>query len=85
MLTVVALADAVAGAGLALVAGVAAQIAVLAFVTVRAYPPEAKVPWATLVVLTILITAFIPLTYLAWVWTSRKKWVARDVTRLPGL
>jgi hypothetical protein len=47
---------------------------VLTFVTLRAYPPGAKIPWSRFVVLTILITALIPLIYLSWLWATRKKW-----------
>jgi len=74
LIVVVALADAVAGSVAGIVAAIAAQIAVLAFVTLRAYPPGAKVPWATFVVLTILITALLPLIYMAWLWVTKKKW-----------
>ena len=71
---VVAIADAVAGAAAATVTAIAAEIAVLTFVTLRAYPPGAKIPWSRFVVLTILITALIPLIYLSWLWATRKKW-----------
>lgn len=74
LLVVVIIVDAVAGSVVATLAALATQIAVLTFVTVRAYPPGAKIPWPTFVVLTILITALLPLVYLCWLWMTRKKW-----------
>jgi hypothetical protein len=43
---------------------VAAEIAVLSFVTVDARTPTVKIPCAKFVVLTFLLTALVPLTYL---------------------
>jgi len=71
---VVLLTDAVAGGLPATVAGIAAEIAILTFATLRAYPPGAKIPWAWFIVLTVLLTVLLPLIYLSWLWATRKKW-----------
>lgn len=76
---------AVAGDVAGTVARVAAEIAVLSFVTLRAYPSGARIPWAALVVVTILITAVLPLIYLSWRWVSRRPPSPLPVSRLPGL
>lgn len=74
VIVVAAIANALAGRGVAVAAAVAAEIAVLAFVTLRAYPPGVKRPMAMFVVLTILISALFPLIYLSWLWVTKKKW-----------
>ena len=71
---VVLVTDAVAGGLPATVAAIAAQIAILTFATLRAYPPGAKIPWAWFIVLTILLTVLLPLIYLSWLWATGKKW-----------
>lgn len=65
-------ASAVAGAGAGTVAGIAAVIALLSFLTLRAYAPEERIPWAFLVVVTILLTPAVPLVFLSWRWVRRK-------------
>jgi len=66
--------NALAGGGAAVVAAIAAEIAVLSFVTLRAYPPGVKRPMAMFVVLTLLVSALFPLIYLSWLWVTKKKW-----------
>ena len=84
LVVVVLIADAVAGSVAATVAALAAQIALLTFVTLRAYPPDAKIPWARFVLMTILITALLPLIYLCWLWMTGKKWQRSEPERPDG-
>jgi hypothetical protein len=67
-----AVAGAIAGDAAATVAAIAAIIAVLSFLTLHAYAPEERIPWLILVVLTILLSPFVPLIYLSWRWARRR-------------
>ena len=69
---VAVVASAVAGVPGGTVAAIAAGIAVLSFVTLRAYVPEERIPWATLVVLTVF-TPVLPLVYLSWRWVRSRR------------
>ena len=73
--------DVLAGGAGALVAAIVAQIALLTFVTVRAYPPDVKRPFAMFVVATVLVSSLVPLMYLSWLWVTQKKWY--DARREP--
>jgi amino acid transporter len=53
------------------VATIAAVIAVLSFVTLRAYAPRERIPWAPLVVVSA-ITVVLPLVYVCWHWMRRR-------------
>jgi uncharacterized membrane protein (UPF0136 family) len=55
------------------------MLALLTFVTLRAYPPGAKIPWVPLVLLTLL-TVLIPFLYVTWLWLSGKKWAEQPAT-----
>jgi len=71
----------VAGVVAGIVAAAAAMVAVLSFVTLRAYAPDERIPWAMLVVLTILAPV-LPLIYLSWRWV-RKPPTSPPVTAQP--
>lgn len=66
--------QAVAGTWPSLLAFLASEVAILAFVTVRAYPPGAKRPLVLFAVLTLIFSAVVPLIYISWLWMTRKKW-----------
>jgi len=61
------------GSAAAAIAATAGMIVLLSFVTLRAYPPGSKIPWLSLLLLTLL-TAVIPLLYVSWLWLSGRKW-----------
>jgi hypothetical protein len=65
--------DLVAGSVAAAVAATAGVILLLSFVTLRAYPPGARIPWVPLLLLTLL-TVVVPLLYVSWLWLSGRKW-----------
>ena len=64
----------VAGSSGAVIAFVVWEVALLVFLTLRAYPPGVKPPWIWFLILTILFSALIPAVYLIWVWLRRSKW-----------
>jgi len=63
----------VAGTTLSLLAFLVTEVAVLAFVTSRAYPPGSKRPMVLFGIITLLLSALIPLIYLSWLWMTGKK------------
>lgn len=63
----------IAGSVAAELTAVAGMIALLTFVTLKAYPPGARIPWVLLLLLTLL-TAVVPLLYVSWLWLSARKW-----------
>jgi hypothetical protein len=64
----------IAGILAATIAGYVAQVALLSFVTLRAYPPGAKRPMVRFVLFTMVFSALVPLIYLGWLWMTGKKW-----------
>lgn len=69
-----ALAGLVDGSSASETTAVVGLFALLAVVTLRAYPPGTKRPWVRLVLLT-LFTLIGPLCYVTWLWLSGKKWL----------
>jgi len=74
--------DLAAGSVAAAIAATAGMILLLSFVTLRAYPPGARIPWLPLLLLTLL-TVVIPLLYVSWLWLSGRKWAAVAATWIP--
>lgn len=68
------IANAAAGGTAAAIAALAAEVAILSFVTLRAYPPGANRHLVVYFVATLLFTVLVPLVYLAWLWMTGKKW-----------
>jgi hypothetical protein len=66
--------EAMAGPIASFVAFLAAEVAVLTFVTVRAYPPQTKAPMVWMLVLTLVFSVAVPLSYITWLWITKKKW-----------
>lgn len=68
-----------AGAGVdgrlgAAIGALIADIAVMSFATLRAYPPSSKPPIPTMALASVLFTPLIPLLYLSWLWATQRKW-----------
>lgn len=66
--------DIIAGPTAAIVAAFASEITVLVVATTHAYPPGVKRPMLPFLLLTILLSAVVPLVYLSWLWSTGRKW-----------
>jgi hypothetical protein len=64
----------IAGTAGALIVGYIGELALLVFLTLRAYPPGVKPPWIRFFVITFFLTALLPTIYLSWLWLTGKKW-----------